>query len=143
LASVSLYTGEPGLTVSALQRAAGAANDFYKGDLVLTDSSGEIGIATAGAVFGIARTTAPGSNGAVQVELINPNATYKAIYKSSATSLALVGDVLDFTFTAGGHTLDESGANTDVLCVSLIDPAGTTSGALEVRFIPACYDDNR
>ncbi len=135
MASVELYRGDPGPTIKCLEHTT--AGSFVDGDLVKL-TSGYVQIATAGVITGIAHTAASGTAAtAIDVELINPNSTYKATYHTDATSQALVGDLLDFTFTAGAHTLDESGATTDVYCVGLIDPAATTSGKLEVRFLGA------
>ena len=143
MASVELFRGNPGQVVYIQEATGGAANDFYAGDLVKTDSSGQVVIATAGAIFGIARKTALGDDGYLEVELINYNSVYKIFYKSSGTAVTLVGDVIDATFTPGAHTWDESGATTDAMVVELIDPANTTGGALGIRFLPGAVDDNR
>ncbi len=66
--------------------------------------------------------------------MVNAHNIYSVAYKASATTQALVGDCLDFTFTAGAHTLDEGGADTDVYCVGFDDAVGTTSGRLLIRF---------
>lgn len=133
MASVELYRGEPGPTIRCLEHTT--AGGFKAGDLVKL-SSGYVAIGTAGAFVGIAHTDASGTAGtAIDVELINPNSTYKCAYHTDTTAQTLVGDLLDFTFTAGAHTLEESGATTDVYCVGLIDAAGTASGKLEVRFL--------
>lgn len=138
MASVELYSGLNPQVVDIQEAAAGSANDFYDGDLVKCDGSGELVIATAGAIQGIARKTATGTASTeIPVELIDIHSIYSARYKASATAEALIGDILDFTFTAGAHTLDESGATTDVYCVGLhpFDSVGTSGGRLLVRFL--------
>jgi hypothetical protein len=108
---------------------------FSAGDLVQIATNGKVQIATAGSISGIARTAYGAENKVINVELIDPANVYSARYKASATSQSLVGDCLDFTFTVGGHTLDESDAATDVYCVGL-DPrdGAATSGRLLIRF---------
>jgi hypothetical protein len=136
MGSVELYRGDPGPTIKCLE---GATQTFNDGDLVKL-VSGYAVIATAGVISGIAHTDATGvTSTSIDVELLNPNSTYKVLYHTDATAQTLVGDCLDFTFTIGGngHTVDETSATTDVYCVGLIDPAATTSGKLEVRFVAA------
>jgi len=136
LASVELKAGNPQV-VGIEEASAGSANDFYAGDLVKADANGELVIATAGAITGIARRAASGTAGTViPVELISDDNLYVAKYQAAATTEALIGDTLDFTFTAGAHTLDESGATTDVDCVGLDnrDDVGTSGGRLIVKF---------
>jgi len=138
VASVELMAGNPQV-IAIEEAAAGSANDFYAGDLVKTNTDGELVIATAGAIMGIARQAATGTASTkIPVELISADNLYVAKYKAAATTEALVGDVLDFTFTAGAHTLDESGATTDVDCVGLDprDDLGTSGGRLIIRFDP-------
>jgi hypothetical protein len=136
LASVERIAGNPQVVV-AEEASAGSANDFYAGDLVKTDASGELVIATAGAIWGIAKRAATGTAGTkIPVELISSSNLYVVKYHTDATSEALIGDTLDFTFTAGAHTVDESGATTDVECVGLDTRDGAVaSGRLVVRFL--------
>jgi hypothetical protein len=111
-----------------------------KGDLVKLDTNGYVVIATAGVINGVATKSASGTTAAdVEWEPICFDAVYSAHYKASATALALVGDCLDFTFTVGAHTLDESGATTDVWCVGLDprDVVTTSGGRLLVKFYGA------
>ena len=141
MASVELWAGNPQV-VWVEEASAGSANDFYAGDLVKYDANGELVIATAGAISGIARKAATGTAGTkIPMELISADNLYVAKYKASATTEALQGDTLDFTFTAGAHTLDESGATTDVDCVMLDprDDVGTSGGRLIVRFKPTAF----
>jgi hypothetical protein len=133
MASVQYYAGP---RVAPLIGVEGATQTFDAGDLVKIDTSGYLVVATAGVISGIARQDASGTTGAAREwEPICADAVYSAKYKASATSQSLVGDCLDFTFTIGGHTLDESGATTDVYCVGM-DPrdGALTSGRLLVRF---------
>jgi len=136
LASVERIAGNPQIT-EAEEAAAGSANDFYAGDLVQTDSNGELVIATTDNNWGIAKRAATGTAGTkIPVELISSSNLYVVKYHTDATSEALIGDTLDFTYTAGAHTVDESGATTDVECVKL-DPrdGAVASGRLIVRFL--------
>jgi len=136
MASVTRYgPADPGLIVEALE---GSGTQTFKAGDLLKFSSGTVVIATAGAIDAIACNDATGTaNTKLPVEIISNDAFYVATYKASATAQTLVGAVLDFTFTAGAHTLDESGATTDVICYGFSDAVGTTSGKLLVKFIHA------
>ncbi|HUW46172.1 MAG TPA: hypothetical protein VMW50_10315 [Dehalococcoidia bacterium] len=135
--SVLNYTGNSPQVIGVQEASAGSANDFYAQDLVKADSNGELVIATAGVILGIARSPASGTASTViPVELPNLNDVYVANYKASATAEALIGDVVDFVFTVGAHTLDESSATTDAYVVGLDprDAVGTSGGRLLFRF---------
>jgi hypothetical protein len=137
MASVSWISGTPPQVVPAVE---GSGTQAYKAGDLVKFSSGTIIVATSGEIDGIARRDATGTTSSVtEVELINLDSVYVCKYKASATAQALVGDILDFTFTAGGHTLDESGATTDVVCVALDprDAVTTSGGRLYVQFMAA------
>jgi hypothetical protein len=141
MASVLAYTGLAQQEVEIQEAAAGSANDFYAGDLVKANSSGELIIATAGKMLGIAHKAATGTASTeIPVALLNINEIYVSRYHTDATSEALIGDLLDYTFTAGAHTLEESGATTDVYCVGLHPNDGAVaSGRLLVRFLGTVF----
>ena len=138
--SVSRVTGVP--NIHYFQEASGgSANAFYVGDLVKIDASGELVIATAGVILGIAEKVATGTASTeIPVDVISADEEFVAKYKASATAEALAQDIADFTFTVSstaGHTLDESGATTDVRIVDH-DPRDkwtTSGGRLIVRFL--------
>lgn len=134
MASVEWICGVNPIVVPAEE---GAGQSYKAGDLVKW-SSGQLVIATAGAIDGIARRDASGTQHTVcEVELINLDSVYSARYHTDATDIALCGDIADFTFTAGGHTLEESGADTDTVIVALDprDAEGTASGRLYFKFL--------
>ena len=117
----------------------GTGQSYKAGDLVKF-SSGQLVIATAGAIDGIARRDASGTaNTVCEVELINFDSVYVAQYKASATAQTLVGSIVDFVFTVGEHTLDESAASTDAYCVALDprDAVTTSGGRLYFKFMTA------
>jgi hypothetical protein len=138
MASVEYYAGP---RCTPIQGQEGATQTFHPGDLVKLDTSGYVVIATSGAITGIACQHATGTTAAtIEWEPICFDAIYSAHYKASATAQTLVGDCLDFTtLTVGAHSLDESGATTDVYCVGLDsrDPVATSGGRLLVKFYPA------
>jgi len=116
-----------------------SSGSFQIGDLVKFDSSGQVVIATAGVIDGIARFNATGTQATKgEVDLIDSSSIFTAAYVST-TGQTLVGDLLDFTFTAGAHTLSETSAETDVYCVALDprDTEGASGGRLYVRFLSA------
>lgn len=135
--SVWLLSGNP--QVLDFPEAATQTGLWADGDLVDLSSSGLVQAGTAGNFIGICRKTATGTTSTkIPVELLDPNALYVATYSGTITQ-ALVGDLLDFTFTVGGHTLLETFATTDVYCVGLYDAVNTVSGRLIVRFLGALF----
>lgn len=135
MASVELYSETVPQVLSYPEDTT--SGSFSAGDLVFIHTNGKIRIATAGVIAGIARSGYTGDADTLhEVELIDPHAVYSARYKASATAQTLVGDCLDFTFTVGAHTLNESSATTDVYCVGLDprDALGTSGGRLLIRF---------
>jgi len=118
-----------------------AAGQTYKiGDALMFTSDGYVAISTAGIIHAIAKEDASGTTAnPTEVEMIDFNELYVCRYKASATAQNLVGQIADFTFTVGGHTLDESGATTDVVIYALDnrDAVGTSGGRLLVRFLTA------
>ena len=134
MSSVTYYSGPRGDMINVTEGTTHGS--FKAGDLVIYDADGRIVIATSGLVAGIATKDATGTAGTAHlIEEITPDTKYVATYKASAITQALVGDLLDFTYTAGAHTLDETGATTDVYCVALKDAATTVSGQLIVKFM--------
>ena len=133
--SVERIAGNPQVMV-AEEATAGDANAFYIGDIVMTDGSGELIIATTGLNWGIAKRAATGTAGTkIPVELISSSNLYVMKYHTDATSEALIGDTLGITYTLDGHTLDEA-AGSDVECVGLDTRDGAVaSGRLVVRFL--------
>jgi len=115
----------------------GVSQTYKAGDLLKFDSNGYVVIATAGAIHAIAKEDATGVTATVtEVEMLDFNELYVAYYKSSATAQNLVGQIADFTFTVGAHTLSESGGANDVVIFALDnrDALGTSGGRLLVRF---------
>ena len=134
MASVEWICGVNPIVVPAEE---GSTQSYKAGDLVKW-SSGQLVIATAGAIDGIARRDASGTQHTVcEVELINLDSVYSVRNNSDATSIALVGDITDFTFTAGAHTVDEDSATTDAVIVALDprDVEGTAGGRLYIKFL--------
>lgn len=135
MASVERHDGGEPNVVGVEEHATHGSFEF--GDLVKFASNGKVQIATAGAIDGIARKKYTGTeNTIIPVELIDANGIYSVRYKASATAVSLRGDCVDFTFTAGEHTVDESGADTDAYVVGFDerDAIGTSGGRLLIRF---------
>ena len=138
MASVESYSS--GYIPQVITATESAGESYKKGDLIHLDSDGLVEIATAGNIDGIAKADASGTaNTLTEIELIDLNQLYTCAYKASATAQTLVGALADFVFTAGAHTLDDSGATTDVFVVALDprDTLGTSGGRLIFRFLPA------
>lgn len=128
MASVELYSGLNPQVVEIQEAAAGSANDFYDGDLVKI-TSGELVIGTAGAFMGIARKTATGTASTeIPVELLDVHSIFTGrVASGTTTAETYLGDILDYTFTAGAHTL-AIGGTTDVYCVGLHPVDGALAG---------------
>lgn len=142
MASVELYSEVNAPQVVKMPEDA-TPGSFAIGDLVKVHTNGKVRMADAGHITGIARRGYTGTeNTPIEVELIDPANIYSSRYKASATAQTLVGDILDYTFTAGAHTLDEGSATTDVYCVGLDprDAEGTSGGRLLVRFLGSNFD---
>ena len=138
MASCKRVTGSPNIHFYQ-EAAAGAADAFRIGDLVQLDSSGELIIASAGKILGIAHKTATGTASTeIPVDVLSQHDEFIATWTAEATSEAHIGSICDFTFTVGAHTL-ASGGTTDVVMVDFASgsPVGTTSGKVIVRVIPA------
>jgi hypothetical protein len=128
------YTGlEP--QVLTFEEGAGTQT-FKAGDLVVSDSSGQVVVATAGNILGIARDSATGTTAsAIRVELINGYDIYSVhIGSATATAQTNVGAAGDIVFTAGAQYIDIDTTTSEVYVVGFDDVLGTTGGRLLVRF---------
>ena len=139
--SVVAYTGlQQQVLGDAQEAAASSANDWYKGDLLAADTSGELVIATAGVIESIALKAATGTASTkIPRSLININEIYVVKHTTSITGETMIGDCFDFTFTAGAHVVADGGT-TDVYCVGLHpDDGAKISGRLLVRFLYSIF----
>lgn len=136
MASVVTYTGLSSQTLPYHEYHGSGANAFYTGDLIKTNTNGEVQIATAGAISGIAQTTATGvDQHVIDVALLNPNEIYVGKHTTTITAESMIGDILDFTFGVGAHTL-AIGGTVDCYCVGLHpDDGALISGRLLIRFL--------
>jgi len=118
------------------EAAAGSANDFQVGDLVKFDTSGELVIATASNILGIALKAATGTASTeIPVDVLMGD-EFSAVWTSEATTETLLNDIADFTFTTGAQVLTGAGT-TDCVVVDFDDPVGTSGGRVIVKIIPA------
>jgi len=142
LASVELKSGNPQV-VQIQEAAASSENDWYAGDLVKTDANGELVIATAGAILGIARRAAQGVDSTkIPVELISHDNLYVVKNTAAATTESLIGTTADFTFTAGAHYVTTGGTtDVDIMGLDPRDDLGTSGGRLVVRFLGTAITD--
>jgi len=131
MASVVAYTGLAPQIVEIETDAA--ENAFYAGDLVTT-SSGELIIATTGAILGIAQKTATGTaDTKTPVELINLNEIYVMKY-STNTAESIIGTGGTITFGVGAHTVTTSGTDVYIVGLHPDDVVTTDGGRVLVRF---------
>ena len=142
MASVELKSGNPQV-VQIQEAAASSENDWYAGDLVKTDANGELVIATAGAILGIARRAAQGVDSTkIPVELISHDNLYVVKNTAAATTESLIGTTADFTFTAGAHYVTTGGTtDVDIMGLDPRDDLGTSGGRLVVRFLGTAITD--
>ena len=138
MASVTSYTGRTGLVLGFQEGAT--SGSYAIGDLVKTDSNGQVVIATGGKILGIARRGYTGTQAStVEVELIDPNEIYVIQYKASATNQNLVGVECDLVYTVGAHTVDSAATTYDEVEIVGLHPGdavATSGGRLLVRFKP-------
>jgi hypothetical protein len=134
--SVVAYTGLAPQIVEIESDAATAA--FYLGDLVKC-SSGELVIATTGAILGIAKkASVTGNDQKIPVELINPQEIYVIKYYTT-TAETLIGESRAITFTVDAHVVAADSGSPGALDVYIVglhpdDAEGTDGGRLLVRF---------
>jgi len=119
------------------EASASSANDWYAGDLVRLDSSGELVIATAGHILGIALKAASGTASTkIPVDVLTDQDQVSVVCNTT-TAESDLGATFDFTFTAGAHVAT-AGGTTDSYCVAhdSINAVGTDGGRLIVRMLP-------
>lgn len=114
------------------------AGSFKVGDIVKLHTTGKVRIATANAAaIGIAHKDASGTADTdIPVELFNTNDIYVGTHGGTSAQTD-VGDLFDFTASAGAFTWDNDGAAaaTDMYVVGLYDAAGA-SGRIRMRVLP-------
>jgi hypothetical protein len=126
-----------GLKPQVITCEEGAGTQTFKvGDLVVSDSAGQMVVATAGNIFGIARDDATGTQATkLRVEMINGIDLYSVpIGSATATAQTNVGAAGDIVFTAGAQYIDIDTTTSEVSVVGFDDALGTTGGRLIVRF---------
>ena len=139
--SVMSYSGVSTPTIEVQE----GTSTYYIGDLVHFDNDGQIEIASAAVIAGIACMDSTGSAGSAgdtqQMELIDFNALY-LIAEASATAAAQanVGDPAVITFTAGstkalGHTASTGDGDVYVYGIYPGD-VDVSGGRYIVRFDP-------
>ena len=137
MASIERY--DPGDPIVQKGLEGASTQTFDAGDPVKF-SAGYVVVATAGAIHGISRTDATGTQSStIEVELIDPNARYSVRCSTGLThAQTLVGTMADLDFTTPSAMVLEDGT-TDTYIVGLDprDAVGTTSGRVLVRFMGA------
>ena len=133
--SCKRVTGSPNIKFYDEDNAL-AADDFQIGDLVKLNAEGELVIADAGNILGIAQKAATGvDNTKIPVDVLLGD-EFSAVWTSEATTETLLNDIADFTFTTGAQVLT-GGGTTDAVVVDFDDPVGTSGGRVIVKIIPA------
>jgi hypothetical protein len=115
------------------------AGSFKQGDLVYTNSSGQVILSTTNKIFGIARSDASGTQGTeLFVELVNGWDVYSLPYEgTTVTDMAVVGQYNDLVHTAGTQTVATTqGSAKEVFIVGIDGMAaeGAAGGGLLIRF---------
>jgi hypothetical protein len=131
MASVELFDGLHPHTLNFQEGASPAG--FLIGDLVKLDTSGQVVLATAGKVLGIAQKSYTGTQATlIPVDVIDFDDFYvMSVAAASVTAQADVGQEANVTFTAGAQTI--AAADDGLECIIFgIDPrfaVGTTGAA--------------
>ena len=131
--SVLLYSGLNPQVVEIMEDDGfTSANDFYEGDCVSVEASGQLILALTNTndVIGVARKASTGvDNTPIPVELIDIHSIYVGrVNDDATTSEAYIGDLADFVFTAGAQYLAISSATTDTYIVGLHPVDGAKLG---------------
>ena len=135
MASVERYDNSRSPIILPAQEGT-ATQTFEDGDLVKWEAAGRFVIGTAAAFTAIARKDATGTAATVlEFELIDPNQIY-VMTASDTTAQVDVGNKFDITFTAGAHTVADSGSGADGIIVGLHPEDGPKEdGRYLVRFL--------
>lgn len=127
--SVLLYSGLNPQVVHIQGAAGGSANAFYDGDLVQSDSNGELVIGASKTYLGTARKAfSTTDNVEIPVELIDIHSIYTGrVLEATTTSEAYIGDGLACTFTPGAFVWAIGGTD-EAYCVGLHPVDGAKAG---------------
>ena len=118
------------------EAAAATANMFQRGDLVKLDTSGELVLATAGAILGIVGSAATSTDSTYHPVDVLMGDEFSIPWTAEATTETLLNDIADVTFTTGAQVLT-GGGTTDCVVVDFDDDVGTSGGRVIARVIPA------
>jgi hypothetical protein len=115
------------------------AGSFKNGDLVYTNSSGQVILSTTNAILGIARADASGTQGTeLAVELVNEFDVYALPYEgTTVTDMAVVGQPNDLVHTAGAQVVATTQGSAKEVFIVGIDgrqAEGAAGGKLLIRF---------
>ena len=115
---------------------------FIAGDLVNL-SRGEVILATAGNIFGVALKSAAASGTIIPVMVITPENEFVA-EASTTTTATMEGGQYDITFTAGSQTILVSSQTQDDVVIQELDPRDGphtgSGGRVIVRFRPSSLE---
>ena len=117
------------------------SGSFKRGDLVYTDSAGQIILGSAGKIFGVAMNDYTGTvSTELEVMLISPQDIW-AIPLNTTTAQTNVGTQGDITYTAGAQYVTVGTSVKEVKIVGLhpADAVGTNGGRVLVQFQPWNY----
>ena len=140
-ASILLYSGLDPQVVHIQGAAAGSANAYYAGDLVQSDSNGELVIGSSKAYLGVAKADfSTTDNVDTPVELIDSLSIYRGRLATGTTgSEAYIGDGLAITFTPGAFTFAIGGTD-EAYCVGVHPSDGWIAGGrILFRFQYDCF----
>lgn len=118
------------------------AGSFIAGDLVNL-SSGEVILATAGNIFGVALKSAAASGTVIPVMVITPENEF-VCEADTTTTAAMEGGQYDINFTAGSQSVDLGSQTQDDVVIQELDPRDGphtgSGGRVIVRFRPSSLE---
>ena len=118
---------------------------FIAGDLVAL-SAGEVVLATADEIYGIALKSAAASGTIIPVMIVTSEMEFVA-EADATTTVAMEGEEYDINFTAGSQSVDIAGDTYDNVIIQELDPRDGphtgSGGRVIVKFAPACLQSHK
>jgi hypothetical protein len=143
MAGVARLTGRPNVNLYK-QHTGGSTTSWKAGDLVKLDATaGDLLIATAGHIQGMALAGSPGDvTTDCPVDVFTSDDSSFCVKYGTTTAATLPGKNCDVTFTTGAITVVDGGGTGDFIIekVDGRDTVGTSGGRVVGRFLETSLD---
>lgn len=145
--SILLYSGVTAHTIDVQEGATAAS--YVAGDLIRFESTGQVILATAAKIAGIATLAATGSAGSrsdtQDMELLDVNALYLMTAGAAVVpTQAEVGDAVNIDFAVGAQFAETTSSTPEIEIVGIFPgdytgSAFTAGGRYIIQFIPSNF----